>query len=47
MYNYLNQSCGPFDKLETDFNKEINEINFYHLIILLLMKVHIDNHIKL
>ena len=25
MYNYLNQSCGPFDKLETAFNKEINQ----------------------
>ena len=28
MYNYLNQSCGPFDKLETAFNKEINENKF-------------------
>ncbi len=29
MYNYLNQSCGPFDKLETAFNKEIKKkINY-------------------
>ncbi len=28
MYNYLNQSCGPFDKLETAFNNEIKENKF-------------------
>ena len=28
MYNYLNQSCGPFDKLETAFNKEISQHRF-------------------
>ena len=28
MYNYLNQSCGPFDKLDNSLNKEIKENKF-------------------